>query len=130
MRVPLRGDSQLARFLPSRLTDRSRSARPVRPQPATSIPAGGSKMHSLNIKKTKDLFVFLSFYSISLFSFNCLSLGREKGEPPVQGCTGGVWGARDGRYQTGAEMASRIKARGLKGRALAPLIGRLRISYI
>ena len=47
------------------------------------------------------------------------------GEPPVQGCTGGVWGALDGRYQTGAGMASRIKARGLKGRALAPLIGRL-----
>ncbi|MGO1238338.1 MAG: hypothetical protein ACTMHW_08220, partial [Hafnia alvei] len=37
-----------------------------------------------------------------------------------------VWGALDGRYQTGAEMASRTKARGLKGRALAPLIGRLR----
>ena len=77
MRVPLRGDSQLARFLPSSLADRSRSARPVRPQPATSIPAGGSKMHSLNIKKTKDIFVFLSFYFISLFFFNCLSFGRE-----------------------------------------------------
>jgi len=49
----------------------------VRPQPATSIPAGGSKTHSLNIKKTKDIFVFLSFYFISLFSFNCLSFGRE-----------------------------------------------------
>ena len=61
MRVPLRGDSQLARFLPSRLADRSRSAHPVRPQPATSIPAGGSKMHSFNMKKTKDIFVFLSF---------------------------------------------------------------------
>ena len=59
MRVPLRGDSQLARFSPSRLSDRSRSARPVRPQPATSIPAGGSKMHSFNMKKIKDLLIFL-----------------------------------------------------------------------
>ncbi|NLS54843.1 hypothetical protein [Hafnia alvei] len=58
----------------------------MRPQPATSIPAGGSKMHSLNIKKgnkdkkTKDIFylsIFLSFYlSIFLFSFNCLGFGR------------------------------------------------------
>ena len=31
----------------------------------------------------------------------------------------------DGACRPGAEMASRIKARGLKGRALAPLIGRL-----
>jgi hypothetical protein len=54
MRVPLRGDSQLARFLPRRLADRSRSARPVRPQPATSIPAGGSKMHFFQQEKTKD----------------------------------------------------------------------------
>ena len=80
MRAPLRGGSQLARFLPSRLTDRSRSARPVRPQPATSIPAGGSKMHSFNVKKTKDLFIFLSFYLfifLSFYLFNCLSLGRE-----------------------------------------------------
>ncbi|MFO6491969.1 hypothetical protein [Hafnia alvei] len=61
-------------------------------------------MRSFNIKKTKDFFVFLFFHYLSL---------------------GGVWGARDGRYQTVAEMASRIKARGLKGRALAPLIGRL-----
>ncbi|MEH3841351.1 hypothetical protein POW97_21005, partial [Hafnia alvei] len=37
--------------------------------------------------------------------------------PPVQGCTGGVWGALDGRYQTGAEMASRIKARELRAPA-------------
>ena len=69
MRAPLRGGSQLARFLPSRLTDRSRSARPVRPLPATNIPAGGSKMHSLNIKKTKDI--------LSSYLLNCLSLGRE-----------------------------------------------------
>ncbi|WP_367299336.1 hypothetical protein [Hafnia alvei] len=50
----------------------------MRPQPATSIPAGGSKMHSLNIKKgnkdkkTKDIF----YLSIFLFSFNCLGFGR------------------------------------------------------
>ncbi|KFC86519.1 hypothetical protein GHAL_3047 [Hafnia alvei ATCC 13337] len=25
------------------------------------------------------------------------------GESPVQGCTGGVWGAWDGRYQTGKQ---------------------------
>ncbi|WP_234600987.1 hypothetical protein, partial [Obesumbacterium proteus] len=59
MRVPLRGDSQLARFLPRRLADRSQSARPVRPRPATSIPAGGSKIHSFNMKKQKT---FLSSY--------------------------------------------------------------------
>ena len=69
MRVPLRGDSQLARFLPSRLADRSRSARPVRPQPATSIPVGGSKMHSLNMKRQKT---FLSSYLLI-----CLGLGRD-----------------------------------------------------
>ena len=69
MRVPLRGDSQLARFLPSRLADRSRSARPVRPQPATSIPAGGSKMRSFNMKRQKT---FLSSYLL-----NCLGLGRK-----------------------------------------------------
>ncbi len=34
----------------------------------------------------------------------------------------------DGACRPGAEMASRIKARGLKGRALAPLIGRLQLS--
>ncbi|MEG0739541.1 MAG: hypothetical protein RR429_09810, partial [Hafnia sp.] len=64
-----RATSRLSRFLPSRLADRFRSVHPVRPQPATSIPAGGSKMHSFNIKKTKDIFVFLSFYFISLFFF-------------------------------------------------------------
>jgi hypothetical protein len=47
----------------------------MRPQPATSIPAGGSKMHSLNMKRQK---IFLSSYLfIFLFSFNCLSFGRE-----------------------------------------------------
>ena len=59
MRVPLRGDSQLARFLPRRVADRSQSVHPVRPRPATSIPAGGSKMHSFNMKKIKDLLIFL-----------------------------------------------------------------------
>ena len=39
-------------------------------------------------------------------------------EPPVQGCTGGVWGGLDGRYQTGAEMASRIKVRECRDHAL------------
>ena len=37
-------------------------------------------------------------------------------------------GAKDGACRPDAEMASRIKARGLKGRALAPLIGRLQLS--
>ncbi|MGO3495977.1 MAG: hypothetical protein ACTIOJ_21815, partial [Hafnia alvei] len=49
-------------------------------QPATSIPAGGSKMHSLNIKKTKDTSIFR-------FSFSCLSLGsasRRYRDVPVE----------------------------------------------
>ncbi|TBM05068.1 hypothetical protein EYY87_10470 [Hafnia paralvei] len=41
-----------------------------------------------------------------------------KGEPARQGCRDGVWGALDGRYQTGAEMASRIKARECRDHAL------------
>ena len=63
-----------------------------------------------NTEKTKNtLSVFLS-------SYLCKSW---LGEPARQGCRDGVWGARDGRYQTGAEMASRINARGCWVRALA-----------
>ncbi|MGL4684989.1 MAG: hypothetical protein ACRCV4_18395, partial [Hafnia alvei] len=71
-------------------------------------------MRSFNMKKQKT---FLSFYFISQFFFSLFK--SWWGEPSVQGCTDGVWGARDGRYQTGAEMASRIKARGCWVRALA-----------
>uniref|UniRef100_UPI00248D448B hypothetical protein n=1 Tax=Hafnia alvei TaxID=569 RepID=UPI00248D448B len=44
---------------------------PVRPQPATSTPAGGSKMHSLNIKNKRHfcLLIFLFYFSIFFLLF-------------------------------------------------------------
>ncbi|MEG1654275.1 MAG: hypothetical protein RR390_12355, partial [Hafnia sp.] len=36
------------------------------------------------------------------------------------GCRDGVWGALDGRYQTGAEMASRIKSARIEGARWRP----------
>ncbi|MDN6651465.1 MAG: hypothetical protein L0K92_04535, partial [Enterobacterales bacterium] len=54
-----------------------------RPQPATSIPAGGSKMYPFNMKRRKAflpscLLVFLS--SCLFYFFDSLSLGSESGE--------------------------------------------------
>ncbi|KAA0263699.1 hypothetical protein ERL64_03950 [Hafnia alvei] len=46
----------------------------MRPQSATSIPAGGSKMHFLNKKKQKT---FLSSYLFIPLFFDYLSLGRD-----------------------------------------------------
>ncbi|WP_220270686.1 hypothetical protein, partial [Hafnia paralvei] len=41
-------------FLPRRLADRSRSARPVRPRPTAIFPDGGSIMHFIQHEKTKQ----------------------------------------------------------------------------